>query len=144
MDCIYVRQDKPLGLDHAVLCARTVVGDEPFLLPLADDLIYSKTPCLKQMKDHYELYDYSVLAVQTVPENQTINYGIVAVESEDGDTPHVTKIVEKPSSGEAPSNLAVVGRYVLTSKIFEKLSSAEKGADNEIQLTDAIARLIAD
>ena len=78
-------------------------------LHLADDLICSETPCLKQMKDHYELYGCSVLAVQTVPENQTINHGIVAVESEDGDTPHVTKIVEKPSSGEAPSNLAVSG-----------------------------------
>jgi UTP--glucose-1-phosphate uridylyltransferase len=96
------------------------------------------------MKDYYELYGCSVLAVQTVPENQTMNYGIVAIESEGSDTQRVTKIVEKPSFGEAPSNLAVVGRYVLTSKIFEHLISTERGAGNEIQLTDAIARLISD
>lgn len=144
VDCIYIRQGTPLGLGHAVLCARPAVGDEPFLVHLADDLIYSETSCLKQMKDHFGLHGCSVLGVETVPEDQTGSYGIVAVESAEGDIQRVTKIVEKPRPEEAPSNLAVVGRYVLTPRIFEKLASTGRGAGNEIQLTDAIARLIAD
>jgi UTP--glucose-1-phosphate uridylyltransferase len=144
VDCIYIRQGTPLGLGHAVLCARPAVGDEPFLVHLADDLIYGETSCLKQMKDHYGLHGCSVLGVETVPEDQTGSYGIVAVEADANGTQRVTKIVEKPDPNEAPSNLAVVGRYVLTPRIFEKLASTGRGAGNEIQLTDAISRLIAE
>ncbi|TDJ27229.1 MAG: UTP--glucose-1-phosphate uridylyltransferase GalU [Gammaproteobacteria bacterium] len=144
VDCIYIRQGVPLGLGHAVLCARAVVGDEPFLVHLADDLIYSKSSCLKQLKDHFGLHGCSVLGVETVPNDQTGNYGIVAVESDGDGVQRVTKIVEKPKPEDAPSNLAVVGRYVLTPGIFEKLASTGRGAGNEIQLTDAIARLIVD
>ena len=144
VDCIYIRQGAPLGLGHAVLCARSAVGDEPFLVHLADDLIYSESPCLKQMKDHFGLHGCSVLGVETVPKDQTGSYGIVAVEADGDGVQRVTKIVEKPKPEDAPSNLAVVGRYVLTPGIFEKLASTGWGAGDEIQLTDAIARLIAD
>jgi UTP--glucose-1-phosphate uridylyltransferase len=144
VDCIYIRQGTPLGLGHAVLCARPVVGDEPFFVHLADDLIYSDTSCLKQMKDHFGRHGCSVLGVETVPKDQTGSYGIVAVESEGNGVQRVTKIVEKPQPEDAPSDLAVVGRYVLTPGIFDKLASTGRGAGDEIQLTDAIARLIAD
>jgi len=142
--CIYIRQGTPLGLGHAVLCARPAVGDEPFFVHLADDLIYSDVSCLRQMKDHFGLHGCSVLGVEPVPKDQTGSYGIVAVESEGDGLQRVTKIIEKPQPEDAPSNLAVVGRYILTPRIFEKLASTGKGAGNEIQLTDAIARLIAD
>ncbi len=144
VDCIYIRQGAPLGLGHAVLCARSAIGNEPFFVHLADDLIYSENSCLKQMKDHFGLHGCSVLGVETVPEDQTGNYGIVAVEADGDGVQRVTKIVEKPKPEDAPSNLAVVGRYVLTPGIFEKLASTGRGAGDEIQLTDAIARLIAD
>ena len=144
VDCIYIRQGTPLGLGHAVLCARPVVGEEPFFVHLADDLIYSDVSCLKQMKDHFGRYGCSVLGVETVPKDQTGSYGIVAVESERDGVQRVTKIVEKPRPEDAPSDLAVVGRYILTPGIFEKLASTGRGAGDEIQLTDAIARLIAD
>ncbi len=144
VDCIYIRQGTPLGLGHAVLCARPVVGEEPFFVHLADDLIYSDTSCLKQMKDHFGRHGCSVLGVETVPKDQTGSYGIVAVESERDGVQRVTKIVEKPQPEDAPSDLAVVGRYILTPGIFDKLASTGRGAGDEIQLTDAIARLIAD
>lgn len=144
VDCIYIRQGVPLGLGHAVLCARSAVGDEPFLVHLADDLIYSEISCLKRMKDHFGLHGCSVLGVETVPKDQTGSYGIVAVESAGDGVQRVTKIVEKPKPEDAPSSLAVVGRYVLTPGIFEKLASTGRGAGDEIQLTDAIARLIVD
>ncbi len=144
VDCIDIRQGTPLGLGHAVLCARPVVGEEPFFVHLADDLIYSDTSCLKQMKDHFGRHGCSVLGVETVPKDQTGIYGIVAVEAEGNGVQRVTKIVEKPQPEDAPSDLAVVGRYVLTPGIFEKLASTGRGAGGEIQLTDAIARLIAD
>lgn len=144
VDCIYIRQGTPLGLGHAVLCARPVVGEEPFFVHLADDLIYSDTSCLKQMKDHFGRHGCSVVGVETVPKDQTGLYGIVAVEAEGNGVQRVTKIVEKPQPEDAPSDLAVVGRYVLTPGIFEKLASTGRGAGGEIQLTDAIARLIAD
>jgi len=144
MDCIYIRQGVPLGLGHAVLCARAAVGAEPFFVHLADDLIFSETACLEQMRAHYERYVCSVLGVETVPEDQTGSYGIVAVEDEAGSVQRVTRIVEKPDPAEAPSNLAVVGRYILTPAIFDKLAVTDRGAGNEIQLTDAIARLLED
>jgi UTP--glucose-1-phosphate uridylyltransferase len=142
--CIYVRQGVPLGLGHAVLCARHAVGDEPFFVHLADDLIYSDVPCLQQMRVHFERYGASVLGVETVPPDQTASYGIVAVQTEKSGVQRVTRIVEKPKPADAPSNLAVVGRYILTPTIFRKLENTQRGAGGEIQLTDGIAALLAD
>ncbi|HEX5047377.1 MAG TPA: UTP--glucose-1-phosphate uridylyltransferase GalU [Gammaproteobacteria bacterium] len=142
--CLYVRQGMPLGLGHAVLCAKAAVGDEPFFVHLADDLIYSDVPCLKQMRLHFEKHDTSVLAVETVPHDQTGSYGIVAVQNEKSGAQRVTRIVEKPKPKDAPSNLAVVGRYILTPAIFAKLEKTQRGAGGEIQLTDGIASLLGD
>ncbi len=143
VSCIYIRQGMPLGLGHAVLCARPAVGDEPFFVHLADDLIYSDVPCLKQMSDHFDRFGASVLGVETVPKDQTGSYGIVAVEDRDDGLQQVKSIVEKPAPEDAPSNLAVVGRYILTPRIFDELSSTGRGAGGEIQLTDGIAALLA-
>ncbi len=134
----------PLGLGHAVLCARAAVGAEPFFVHLADDLIFSETACLEQMRAHFERHNCSVLGVETVPEDQTGSYGIVAVEQHASGAQRVTQIVEKPDPKDAPSNLAVVGRYILTPAIFDQLAVTDRGAGNEIQLTDAIARLLED
>ncbi len=142
--CIYIRQGVPLGLGHAVLCAQPAVGDEPFFVHLADDLIYSDVPCLKQMSQHFEKHGASVLGVETVPHDQTGSYGIVAVQTEKSGAQRVTRIVEKPKPEDAPSNLAVVGRYILTPAIFAKLERTQRGAGGEIQLTDGIASLLAD
>lgn len=141
--CIFVRQGVPLGLGHAVLCARGAVGDEPFFVHLPDDLIVGETPCLKQMREHYQRHGRSVLAVQPVAAERTASYGIVAVEEQPSGTHKITGIVEKPKPSDAPSNLAVVGRYLLTPGIFEMLRLTQRGAGNEIQLTDGIARLMA-
>ena len=140
--CIYIQQEIPLGLGHAVLCARPAVGDEPFFVHLVDDLIYSQTPCLEQMRRCYEYHGSSVLAVEAVLADQTADYGIIATEEEGLGLSRVISIVEKPNPEDAPSNLAVVGRYVLTPTIFDKLSATDRGVNNEIQLTDAIANLI--
>ncbi len=142
--CLFVRQGRPLGLGHAVLCTREAVGDEPFFVHLADDLIHSDVPCLKQMADHHAEHGHSVLGVETVPMDQTRNYGVVAVEDEPSGAQRVTRIVEKPKPEDAPSNLAVVGRYILTPAIYDHLARTGKGAGGEIQLTDAIANLLAD
>jgi UTP--glucose-1-phosphate uridylyltransferase len=142
--CIFVRQGTPLGLGHAVLCAKGAVGDEPFFVHLADDLIYSEVGCLQQMRRHFEKHRASVLGVETVPADQTGSYGIVAVQHEPGGAQRVTRIVEKPKPPDAPSNLAVVGRYILTPAIFGKLERTQRGAGGEIQLTDGIASLLAD
>ena len=140
--CIYIRQGEPLGLGHAVLCARPAVGDEPFYVHLADDLIASDTPCLTQMSKEYADHGGSVIAVETVPQEETSSYGIVAV---DGDgSNRITEIVEKPAPEVAPSNMAVVGRYLLAPAIFDKLETTGRGAGGEIQLTDAIADLLAE
>jgi UTP--glucose-1-phosphate uridylyltransferase len=144
VSCIFVRQGTPLGLGHAVLCARHAVGDEAFFVHLADDLIYSDVPVLKQMADHFAQYGTTVLGVENVPKDQTGNYGIVAVETDASGVQRVTRIVEKPRPANAPSTLAVVGRYVLTPAIFDKLEHTERGTGGEIQLTDAIADLLAD
>jgi len=144
VDCIYIRQGVPLGLGHAVLCARGAVGAEPFFVHLADDLIYAETACLEQMRVHYERHACSVLGVEPVPKDQTGSYGIVAVADEGDGLQRVTRIVEKPDPADAPSNLAVVGRYILTPDIFDKLAATDPGAGDEIQLTDAIARLLQD
>jgi UTP--glucose-1-phosphate uridylyltransferase len=142
--CIYIRQPSPLGLGHAVLCARPVVGDEPFMIHLADDLIDASTPCLRQMATAFAEQGGSVLGVETVPLAETDKYGIVATEDRSGRISRVKQIVEKPRPKNAPSTLAVVGRYVLSPRIFDKLEHTGRGAGGEIQLTDAIADLLAD
>ncbi len=136
--CVYIRQGEPLGLGHAVLCARPAVGEEPFFVHLADDLIASEVPCLTQMAAAFEDHGGGVIAVQTVPREQTSSYGIVASDS----SGRITQIVEKPAPEEAPSNSAVVGRYLLPPGIFDVLASTGEGAGGEIQLTDGIARLL--
>ncbi len=142
--CVYIRQPAPLGLGHAVLCARPVVGHEPFFVHLADDLIDAQTPCLKQMADVYRVREASVLGVQVVPRDETDRYGIVAVNSPDGRVSRVASIVEKPKPAAAPSTLAVVGRYILTPTIFDRLETTGRGAGGEIQLTDGIAALLGE
>lgn len=142
--CIYIRQPSPLGLGHAVLCARPVVGDEPFMIHLADDLIDAPTPCLRQMATVFAEQGGSVLGVETVPASETDKYGIVATEQRNGRVSRVKHIVEKPRPNNAPSTLAVVGRYVLSPRIFDKLEQTGRGAGGEIQLTDAIADLLAE
>jgi UTP--glucose-1-phosphate uridylyltransferase len=142
--CVYIRQPAPLGLGHAVLCARPVVGHEPFFVHLADDLIDAEVPCLRQMASIYEARNGSVLGVQQVPRNETDRYGIVATDTRQGRVSQVRSIVEKPKPAAAPSTLAVVGRYILTPRIFDKLESTGRGAGGEIQLTDGIAALLAD
>jgi UTP--glucose-1-phosphate uridylyltransferase len=141
--CVYIRQPAPLGLGHAVLCARPVVGNAPFMVHLADDLIDAEVPCLKQMVDVHSKYGGSVLGVQNVPKHDTDKYGIVSLES--SVAPRVGKmshIVEKPKPDKAASTLAVVGRYLLSASLFEDLAKIGKGAGGEIQLTDGIARLM--
>ncbi len=139
--CVYIRQGEPLGLGHAVLCAAPAVGDEPFYVHLPDDLIYSETACLEQMRRHYEQHGCGLLCVQSVPPEKTSSYGIVSV---DAAQQRIEAIVEKPAPKDAPSNLAVVGRYLLTPAIFDKLSRTGRGAGGEIQLTDGIADLLED
>jgi UTP--glucose-1-phosphate uridylyltransferase len=138
--CIYIRQGEPLGLGHAVLCARPAVGNEPFYVHLADDLIAGETPCLTQMAAEYRRHGGSVIAVEQVPRQDTKSYGIVTGD-DDADN-RVVEIVEKPLPDEAPSNLAVVGRYLLSPRIFDKLETTGRGAGGEIQLTDAIADML--
>lgn len=143
VSCVYIRQAEPLGLGHAVLCALPAVADEPFALVLADDLIDAEpTSCLAQMVEVYERYQASVLAVQEVPREDTDKYGIVAAKPIDEHSSEVHQIVEKPDPSDAPSQLAVVGRYILHPKIMRVLARTGRGAGNEIQLTDAIAELV--
>jgi UTP--glucose-1-phosphate uridylyltransferase len=140
---VFVTQAEALGLGHAVLCAKPVIGDEPFAVLLPDDLIWSRGDgALKQMADHAQATGGSAVAVQDVPREQTGSYGIVATDTFDGRAGRIRQIVEKPSPESAPSNLAVVGRYVLTPAIFDLLERTQKGAGGEIQLTDAIAALL--
>src|SRR5882672_11343153 len=141
--CVYIRQPAPLGLGHAVLCARPVVGHEPFYVHLADDLIRAEVPCLAQMAAVYAERRGSVLAVEEVPRDETDRYGIVASDARQGRVSQVRSIVEKPQPASAPSTLAVVGRYILTPRIFEKLEATGRGAGGEIQLTDGIAALLS-
>jgi UTP--glucose-1-phosphate uridylyltransferase len=140
VSCIYIRQGEPLGLGHAVLCARPVVGDEPFFVHLADDLIAGEPGCLAQMAREYSEHGGSVVAVENVPRENTSSYGIVAVD--EADRSRITEIVEKPAPEDAPSNSAVVGRYLLAPEIFDKLEKTGRGAGGEIQLTDGIADLL--
>jgi UTP--glucose-1-phosphate uridylyltransferase len=143
--CVYIRQPEALGLGHAVLCARPVVGDEPFAVILADDLIYAARNCvLGQMISVFNDRNCSILGVEEVPRDETDKYGIVDPEESDGRVTYVRNIVEKPAPGEARSNLAVVGRYILSPAIFGYLENIPRGAGGEIQLTDAIAKLLQD
>ncbi|HZX76111.1 UTP--glucose-1-phosphate uridylyltransferase GalU [Lysobacter sp.] len=142
---VFVTQAEALGLGHAVLCAKPVIGDEPFAVLLPDDLIWNRGPgALKQMADAAEATGASMIAVQDVPREQTASYGIVATDSFDKRQGRIRAIVEKPKPEVAPSNLAVVGRYVLNPRIFSLLESTTPGAGGEIQLTDAIASLLGE
>jgi UTP--glucose-1-phosphate uridylyltransferase len=140
--CIYIRQAEPLGLGHAVLCAEPAIGGEPFAILLADDLIDAQPPALAQMVQRFEREQCSLIGVEDVPRAQTASYGIVSVEDAAAAESRVRAIVEKPAPEEAPSTLAVVGRYVLTPAIFGLLAQAGPGRGGEIQLTDAIAALL--
>lgn len=139
---VSVRQPAPLGLGHAVLCAEPVVGDEPFFVHLPDDLIHGDVACLEQMRQVYEKTGSSVIATEPVPREHTKRYGIVALDDVSANPARITQIVEKPKPEEAPSTQAVVGRYILTPAIFDKLRTTGRGAGGEIQLTDAIADLL--
>jgi len=140
---VYVRQSEQLGLGHAVLCAQPVVGDDPFAVILADDLIDATPGATSQLVATYDQHQASVLAVEDVPLEDTSKYGIVATKRIDSRVERVTGIIEKPDPADAPSTLAVVGRYVLRAEIFAELATTERGRGGEIQLTDAIARLVA-
>ncbi|WP_438494253.1 UTP--glucose-1-phosphate uridylyltransferase GalU [Paenibacillus sp. IHBB 3054] len=137
----YIRQKEAKGLGHAVWCARNFIGDEPFAVLLGDDIVQSDVPCTRQLIEQYESLGRSVIGVQTVPADQTNRYGIVDPLRARGRLYEVDRFVEKPALGQAPSNLAIMGRYVLTPDIFDFLESQETGAGGEIQLTDAIQRL---
>jgi UTP--glucose-1-phosphate uridylyltransferase len=142
--CVYIRQPEPLGLGHAVLCAQPVVGNDPFAVVLADDLMDSQPGAMSRMAQIYEKEACSLLGVEEVPRDQTESYGIVTVEGMQGDSARIHSIVEKPKPAKAPSNLAVIGRYVLTPRIFDRLAAVTPGAGGEIQLTDAISALLAE
>jgi UTP--glucose-1-phosphate uridylyltransferase len=145
VNCIYLRQAEALGLGHAVLCAKPVVGNEPFAVILADDLIRGEgCGVVQQMAEVYERFGCSVLSVEEVPPSETNKYGIVKTEPGPDGELRVVSIVEKPAPDKAPSNLAVVGRYLLTPRIFDKLEETQAGSGGEIQLTDAIAALLED
>jgi UTP--glucose-1-phosphate uridylyltransferase len=140
--CIYIRQAEPLGLGHAVLCTASVVGDEPFAVLLADDLIDAHPPAMCRMAEIFAQKGTSLLGVEEVPRDQTQSYGIVTIDKMEGDTALMHSIVEKPRPAAAPSNLGVIGRYVLTPRIFDMLSEVVPGAGGEIQLTDGISALL--
>ncbi len=138
----YMRQHKALGLGHAVWCARRLIGDEPFAVMLPDDVISAEKPCLQQMVEAYEDTGGNMVAAMEVPRDKTSNYGILDVQEDMGSMVSVKGMVEKPASADAPSNLAVIGRYILDPKVLQNLSKIESGAGGEIQLTDAIAQEI--
>ena len=138
----YVRQQEPLGLGHAVWCARNVVGDEPVAVLLADDLVLARTPCLGQMIEAYGKVGGNLAAVMDVPREHTDRYGILDVVGDDGRLAEARGLVEKPKPAEAPSTLSIIGRYILQPEVFHELDRQERGAGGEIQLTDAMARTI--
>ena len=142
VNCIYIRQHETLGLGHAVLCAQPVVQDEPFAVILADDLIDADPPVIRQMTEIFQQYQCSILGVQDVPRSQTRQYGIVNSINLEPNVEQVNGLVEKPAPEAAPSTLAVVGRYILTPRIFHYLARLQPGAGSEIQLTDGIAALL--
>ena len=142
MECIYIRQAQALGLGHAVLCAERLVGNEPFAVLLADDLMVGSPPVLKQMVDQFGEWRASILAVQEVPADQTRRYGIVAGTAVNDRIMDVSRMVEKPAPEDAPSRLGVAGRYILTPAVFDQIRQQPRGAGGEIQLTDGIASLL--
>ncbi|TVX96065.1 UTP--glucose-1-phosphate uridylyltransferase GalU [Cohnella terricola] len=147
IDIHYIRQKDPRGLGHAIWCARKFIGDEPFAVLLGDDIVQSDVPCLRQMMDVYEQVHGSVLAVKNVSDDEVSRYGIVDPDPLGGDGDRILKVrgvVEKPAPGQAPSNVAIIGRYILTPAIFDILETQDVGAGGEIQLTDAIFRLMED
>lgn len=137
----YIRQKQPLGLGHAVWCARRFIGDEPFAVLLGDDIVRGTVPCLKQLMDIYEEFNTAVLGVQNVPQEDVSRYGIVGSVPIRNRLSRISRLVEKPSSEYAPSTLAIIGRYILTPKVFDFLENAEAGVGGEIQLTDALTQL---
>src|SRR5262249_50438899 len=139
----FTRQQAPLGLGHAVWCARELVGNEPFALLLPDMLHYGSKPCLAEMMEAYAVKGGNHIAVSPVPDDQTHLYGIVGVEARSAKVSAITKIVEKPPHGSAPSNLHITGRYILQPEIFALLGKQERGAGGEIQITDAMITLAA-
>ncbi|TYQ14979.1 UNVERIFIED_CONTAM: UDP-glucose pyrophosphorylase [Acetivibrio alkalicellulosi] len=141
-DIHYIRQKEARGLGHAIYCAKSFIGDEPFAVLLGDDIVDSEVPCLKQMIDIYNEYKTTVLGVQSVPEEDVSKYGIVSCRQVDNRVYKVKDLVEKPEKSEAPSNIAILGRYIITSQIFEHLENVKPGKGGEIQLTDALKSLI--
>lgn len=141
IDIHYIRQKQPLGLGHAIWCARNFIGDEPFAVLLGDDVVQSEVPCIKQLITQYEKTFTSVIGVMEVSENEIHRYGVIDPVSTDSDLMQVTKFVEKPTKEEAPSNLAIIGRYILTPEIFRFLEQKKTGKGGEIQLTDSIEEL---
>jgi len=140
----YIRQKEPKGLGHAILCAHSFIGEEPFAVLLGDDIVVSEEPCLKQLVNVYEEYESSVIGVHTVPKHDVSKYGIInPVDNSDENAPirEIESLIEKPPVEQAPSNLAIMGRYILTPEIFSILENLEPGKDNEIQLTDALQEL---
>jgi UTP--glucose-1-phosphate uridylyltransferase len=140
-DIHYIRQKEPKGLGHAVNCAKKFIGDEPFAVLLGDDIVQAEKPCLKQLIEKYEETTASIIGVQQVPENETHRYGIIEPSSNFNNLYGVKNFIEKPKQGTAPSNLAIMGRYILTPEIFHYLDEQQIGAGGEIQLTDAIQKL---
>ncbi|MBY0097133.1 UTP--glucose-1-phosphate uridylyltransferase GalU [Mesobacillus maritimus] len=141
IDIHYIRQKEPKGLGHAILCARKFIGEEPFAVLLGDDIVQAEKPCLGQLMDEYNNRFSSVIGVKRVPESETHRYGIIDPLESEGRTFQVNNFIEKPAPGTAPSNLAIIGRYILNPEIFMFLEKQELGAGNEIQLTDAIQKL---
>ena len=142
VDIHYIRQKEPKGLGHAIYCAKTFVGSEPFAVMLGDDVVDSKVPCLKQLIDCYSEYNTSILGVQKVPEDQVNKYGIINGRFIEDRVYKVNDLVEKPSPEEAPSNIAILGRYIITPEIFKHIENTKPGKGGEIQLTDALKSLI--
>jgi UTP--glucose-1-phosphate uridylyltransferase len=140
----YTRQQEPLGLGHAVWCARNLIGDEPFAVLLADDLVLADVPCLKQMVDAHAKVGGNMVAVMEVPRAHTYRYGVLDIDREVGDLIAVKGLVEKPEPEKAPSTLTIIGRYILQPEVMQHLGSKERGAGGEIQLTDALAKTIGD
>jgi len=141
VDIHYIRQKEPKGLGHAVYCARSFIGNEPFAVLLGDDIVYSKTPCLKQLIDVFDVYNTTILGCQFVDKKEVSRYGIVDGKLIEDNIYKVKDLVEKPKLEEAPSNLAILGRYIITPRIFEFLEKTPPGAGGEIQLTDALKAL---
>jgi UTP--glucose-1-phosphate uridylyltransferase len=137
----YIRQKEPKGLGHAIYCAKTFIGDEPFAVLLGDDIVDAEVPCLKQLIDVFEEYKTTIIGVQRVPEDDVSKYGIVSCKHIDDRVYKVKDLVEKPEKHDAPSNVAILGRYIITPEIFRFLENAEPGKGGEIQLTDALKKL---